>query len=477
MLVVGLLGFKATRNLSDYILGGRRLGSVVTALSTGASDMSGWLLMALPGAVFVAGISSGWIAVGLILGAWLNWHFVATRLRFFTEKSGALTLPDYLSQRFQDKSHLLRIAASFTILIFFTVYCAAGVVSGARLFESLFNMPYETALWIGALATLSYVFLGGFLAISWTDTIQASLIFTALIIAPFTIIFVNHGLSASLQAVNMINPHFSNPLRGMNAIGILSLLAWGLGYFGQPHILVRFMAAKSVKTIPNAKRINLIWMTLCLTGAVCVGFFGAAYFILHPDQASVVKANPEKIFIEIAKMLFNPWITGILLAAILAAIMSNLSCQLLVSSSALTEDIYKTFLRKKASQKELVLFGRLMVLVIAGIAIGIASNPSSQILGIVSYAWAGFGASFGPVILLSLTWPQMTRNGALAGIIIGAATVIIWKHFAWFNLYEIIPGFLFASAGIIVISKFKRSPVVEHWFDTSRKEMMIEQLS
>lgn len=471
MLFLGWLGFRATQNLSDFILGGRRLGSFVTALSAGASDMSGWLLMGLPGAVFVAGLAGAWIAVGLIIGAWLNWHWVAKRLRFFTEKSGALTLPDYLTERFQDRSHLLRITACLAILIFFTIYCSAGIVSGARLFESVFNIPYQTALWAGAAATITYVFLGGFLAISWTDTIQALLIFTALIIAPLTIIYANHGLSSSLHTLNATHPHFANPFMHLNAIGILSLLAWGLGYFGQPHILVRFMAAKSVKAIPKAKRINLLWMTCCLAGAVSVGFFGAAFFAMHPEHTL---ANPEKVFIETAKALFNPWLTGILLAAILAAIMSNLSCQLLVSSSALTEDLYKTFFRKNASQKELVLFGRLMILLIAAIAIWIASNPHSQILGIVSYAWAGFGAAFGPVILLSLTWPQMTRNGALAGILIGTLTVIIWKQFAWFHLYEIIPGFFFALLGIMVVSKLSVVPeTVTSLFNRIDKELQI----
>ncbi len=461
ILLISWSGFRATNNLSDYILGGRRLNSFVTALSAGASDMSGWLLMGLPGLVFLTGISGIWIAIGLIIGAWLNWHFVAARLRLYTEKSGnAQTLPDYLSNRFEDKSHLLRIVATLAILIFFTLYCSSGVVAGARLFESMFGLSYTVALWVGALITIFYVFIGGFLAISWIDTIQASLIITALIVTPLAIIHANGGLAPSIHAIELIHPSNTSFLSHLNAIGVISLLAWGLGYFGQPHILVRFMAAKSVKTIPAARRISMTWMILCLGGAVAVGFFGSAYFALHASQAMVVNMNPESVFIEVVKQLFNPWIAGFLMAAILAVIMSALSCQLLVCSSALTEDLYKTFLRKKASQLELVWCGRFAVLFVAGIAIAIASNPENQILKMVSYAWAGFGAAFGPVVLLSLIWPRMTRGGALAGIITGTVTVLVWKHFAWFQLYEILPGFIIASLSIVVVSKLSQMPAL-----------------
>ena len=455
MLFVGYLGYRNTKNLDDYILGGRRLGSFVTALSTGASDMSGWLLLGLPGAIYLSGLSEAWIAVGLIIGAYLNWRFVAARLRLYTERAGnALTLPDFLSNRFEDKANLLRILTTLVILVFFTVYCASGVVAGARLFENMFGLPYQTALWVGAACTISYVFIGGFLAVSWTDTIQASLMITALIVAPVVAYFaVIGGLAPAQTFTDLVEPARMDVMKGASFVGIVSLLAWGLGYFGQPHILVRFMAAESVATIPVARRISMTWMILCLAGAVAVGFVGIPYFLTHPDGALAVNANAETVFIELAKQLFNPWVAGVLLAAILAAVMSTLSCQLLVCSSALTEDIYRTFLRKNASQTELVWVGRAMVLAIALVAVAIGSNPESRVLGMVSYAWAGFGAAFGPVIILSLFWPAMTRNGALAGILVGAVTVVVWKQGGWLGLYEIIPGFIFAALSTFVVSR------------------------
>ncbi|ALB54488.1 sodium/proline symporter PutP [Cronobacter universalis] len=459
MILIGFIAWRSTKNFDDYILGGRSLGSVVTALSAGASDMSGWLLMGLPGAVFLSGISESWIAIGLTLGAWINWKLVAGRLRVHTEhNNNALTLPDYFTGRFEDKSRLLRIISALVILLFFTIYCASGIVAGARLFESTFGMSYETALWAGAAATILYTFIGGFLAVSWTDTVQASLMIFALILTPVIVIFAVGGLDDSLAVIKQKSIENIDMLKGLNLVAIISLMGWGLGYFGQPHILARFMAADSHHTIVNARRISMTWMILCLAGAVAVGFFGIAYFTNHPDQAAAVNQNGERVFIELAQILFNPWIAGILLSAILAAVMSTLSCQLLVCSSAITEDLYKAFLRKGASQKELVWVGRMMVLVVALVAIALAANPENRVLGLVSYAWAGFGAAFGPVVLLSVMWSRMTRNGALAGMIIGAVTVIVWKQFAWFNLYEIIPGFIFASLGIVVVSLMGKAP-------------------
>ncbi|EKM5065511.1 sodium/proline symporter PutP [Cronobacter turicensis] len=459
MILIGFIAWRSTKNFDDYILGGRSLGSVVTALSAGASDMSGWLLMGLPGAVFLSGISESWIAIGLTLGAWINWKLVAGRLRVHTEhNNNALTLPDYFTGRFEDNSRLLRIISALVILLFFTIYCASGIVAGARLFESTFGMSYETALWAGAAATILYTFIGGFLAVSWTDTVQASLMIFALILTPVIVIFAVGGLDDSLAVIKQKSIENIDMLKGLNLVAIISLMGWGLGYFGQPHILARFMAADSHHTIVKARRISMIWMILCLAGAVAVGFFGIAYFTEHPDQAAAVNQNGERVFIELAQILFNPWIAGILLSAILAAVMSTLSCQLLVCSSAITEDLYKAFLRKGASQKELVWVGRMMVLVVALVAIALAANPENRVLGLVSYAWAGFGAAFGPVVLLSVMWSRMTRNGALAGMIIGAVTVIVWKQFAWFNLYEIIPGFIFASLGIVVVSLMGKAP-------------------
>ncbi|TBU91914.1 sodium/proline symporter PutP [Phytopseudomonas dryadis] len=473
MVLIGFVAYRATKNFSDYILGGRSLGSFVTALSAGASDMSGWLLMGLPGAIFVAGISESWIAIGLILGAWLNWLFVAGRLRVHTEHNhNALTLPDFFTHRFEDNSKLLRVFSALVILVFFTIYCASGVVAGARLFESTFGMSYDTALWVGAAATILYVFVGGFLAVSWTDTVQATLMIFALLITPVFVILALGDFDAAMATIEQANPANFDMFRGLSFVAIVSLLAWGLGYFGQPHILVRFMAADSVKSIPAARRIGMAWMILCLGGAVAVGFFGIAYFANNPALAGPVSENGERVFIELTKILFNPWIAGLILSAILAAVMSTLSCQLLVSSSALTEDFYKAFLRKGASQTELVWVGRGMVLLIAVVAILIASNPESKVLGLVSYAWAGFGAAFGPVVILSLVWKGMTRNGALAGMVVGAFTVVLWKNFVGLGLYEIIPGFIFATLAIVIFSKIGRpaSPAMVQRFDAAEKE-------
>lgn len=460
MVLIGLFAYLRTNNLSDYILGGRSLGSFVTALSAGASDMSGWLLMGLPGAVYMSGLSEGWIAIGLIVGAYLNWLFVAGRLRVQTEHNGnALTLPDYFSNRFEDHSRVLRIFSALVILVFFTIYCASGVVAGARLFESTFGMSYETALWAGAAATIAYTFIGGFLAVSWTDTVQATLMIFALILAPVMVLVATGGMDSTFAAIELKDATSFDMLKGATFVGVISLMAWGLGYFGQPHILARFMAADSVKSIPAARRISMTWMILCLGGAVAVGFFGIAYFTVHPELGGAVAENPERVFIELAKLLFNPWIAGVLLSAILAAVMSTLSCQLLVCSSALTEDFYKAFLRKGASQTELVWVGRAMVLLVALVAIGLAANPDNRVLGLVSYAWAGFGAAFGPVVILSVLWKGMTRNGALAGMLLGAVTVILWKNFfAWTGLYEIIPGFILATLGILLFSRIGAGP-------------------
>jgi sodium/proline symporter len=270
----------------------------------------------------------------------------------------------------------------------------------------------------------------------------------------------------------MANPANVDFFKGTTIIGIISLMAWGLGYFGQPHILARFMAAESIRAIPAARRIGMAWMVLCLFGAMAVGFFGIGYFATHTEHADLVKANPERVFIILAQLLFNPWIAGVLLSAILAAIMSTLSCQLLVCSSALTEDFYKGFLRKDAGQKELVWVGRATVLLVSLLAIALAANPDSRVLGLVSYAWAGFGAAFGPVVLFSLGWRQMTRNGALAGMLVGAATELIWKQGAWFGLYEMIPGVVFSSLAIILVSRLgSPSPAIQQKFDAVQDEL------
>ena len=479
MVGIGLYAYKATNNFDDYILGGRSLGSVVTALSAGASDMSGWLLMGLPGAIYLSGLSEVWIAVGLVIGAWLNWLLVAGRLRVHTEvQHNALTLPDYFTSRFGDKKKILRIISAFVILIFFAIYCASGMVAGARLFESLFGWDYTTALWIGAIATISYVCIGGFLAISWTDTFQAGLMIFALLLAPvMTYLAIGENAQQVTQIVESVRPLANNLFSDLSTVAILSSMAWGLGYFGQPHILVRFMAADSLKSIPAARRIGMTWMILCLIGAVSVGYLGIAYFQTFPELSSVVNNNHETVFIEITKILFNPWVAGVILAAILAAVMSTLSCQLLVCSTTLTADLYKAFIRKTASQNELVWVGRLMVLIVAILAIFLAMNPNSKVLGLVAYAWAGFGAAFGPVIILSLFWKRMTLNGALAGMIVGTVTVILWKNIMGHTgVYEIIPGFIFAWIRILIFSLLDKKPTQEvaERFDQAQSKYQIE---
>ncbi|RMH88356.1 sodium/proline symporter PutP [Lysobacter pythonis] len=474
MVVIGFIAWWRTRNFDDYILGGRSLGGYVTAMAAGASDMSGWLLMGLPGAIFLTGLSEAWIAVGLVIGAWLNWRFVAGPLRVYTEKSNdALTLPDYFTTRFDGGGKLLRVVSALVILVFFALYAASGIVAGARLFESVFGIPYAQALWLGAAATIAYTLVGGFLAVSWTDTVQATLMIFALILTPVIVMVAVGGPEASIALVGQNDPRKLSWMGAGGLVAVVSALAWGLGYFGQPHILARFMAAESLKTIPQARRIGMTWMVLCLAGAVLVGFFGISWFEAHPERAAGVNANPERVFIALAELLFNPWVAGVLLSAILAAVMSTLSAQLLVCASALTEDFYHGFVRPGAGQRELVWFGRAMVALVALIAIFIARDPDSRVLGLVSYAWAGFGAAFGPVVLLSLFWRRMNGWGALAGIVAGAATVILWKQYAGSALYEILPGFAAGALSVIVVSLLTPPPSreVEAAHDEVRAEL------
>ena len=458
MVVIGFVAWRRTRTFDDYILGGRSLGPYVTALAAGASDMSGWLMMGLPGALYLTGASEGWIAVGLIIGAWFNWRFVAGPLRVYTERANnALTLPDYFTHRFEDRSKLLRILSALVILVFFAIYCASGIVAGARLFESMFGLPYGQAMLWGALVTIVYTFIGGFLAVSWTDTVQASLMIFALLLVPSFAIAGVGGPAASLALIEQVDPARLAWIGAGGLVAVVSALAWGLGYFGQPHVLARFMAADDLATIPRARRIAMTWMVACLAGAVATGLAGIAWFAQHPELAGPVDANPERVFIALAEHLFNPWIAGFVLSAILAAIMSTLSAQLLVCSSALTEDFYRGFVRPKAGHRELVWFGRAMVLAVALLAIWIARDPDSRVLGLVSYAWAGFGAAFGPVVLLSVFWQRMTRNGALAGMLAGAATVLLWKQ-TGSALYEMVPGFLAGTVAVVVFSLLDKLP-------------------
>jgi len=474
MLGIGFWAWHRTRSFDDFILGGRSLNPWVTALAAGASDMSGWLLMGLPGALFLSGLAESWIAIGLLIGAYLNWTLVAGPLRVYTERAqNALTLPDYFTHRFEDRSRLLRVISAVVILVFFAIYSASGIVAGARLFEITFNIPYANALWAGAAVTIAYTLIGGFLAVSWTDTVQATLMILALIVTPIVLMSTAGGPNAAIDTISAFDPTRVDFFHGTTFVGIVSLLAWGLGYFGQPHILARFMAAESLAAIKPARRIGMVWMALCLLGAMAVGFFSIAWFAANPNAAAPVIANPERVFIVISQQLFNPWVAGVLLSAILAAVMSTLSCQLLVCASAITEDFYKPFMRPQATQRELIWVGRTALLAVSFVALGLAWDPSNRVLDLVAYAWAGFGAAFGPVVLLSLGWRRMTRNGALAGMLTGAITVLVWKQFAWFGLYEMVPGFAFASVAIYVVSRLGAEPPapVLALFDRVRAEL------
>ncbi|MEO1963815.1 sodium/proline symporter PutP [Hyphomonas sp.] len=480
MLAIGLYAYrKSTSDVSEYMLGGRQLHPAVGALSAGASDMSGWMLMGLPGAVFVSGYSAAWIAVGLVIGAYLNYLFVAPRLRVYTELADdAITIPDFFEKRFHDKSRMLRVLSSVVIVIFFTLYTSAGVVAGGKLFEASFGLDYQLGLFLTAGVVVAYTLFGGFLAVSLTDFVQGCIMFVALILVPIVsfIVLKNEGDWASAAA--SVEPgYFGMWPKGMTIMGVISLLAWGLGYFGQPHIIVRFMAIRSLKDIATARYIGMSWMIVTVIGAVLTGIAGYAYTYAHGTPVE----DPETIFIILSQILFHPLVAGFLLAAILAAIMSTISSQLLVSSSSLTEDFYKTFLRKEASQTELVAVGRISVLVVSLIAIGLAFDRSSNILSLVGNAWAGFGAAFGPIILLSLYWRGLTRNGALAGMIVGAVTVLFWLYAPIeINgkslsdiLYEIVPGFVFSGIAAIVVSVVGRDvlPHVAHRFGEMEKAM------
>jgi len=449
MLAIGFYFYRKTRNISDYVLGGRGLNPVVAALSAGASDMSGWLLLGLPGLLYLTGISGIWIAIGLTIGAWLNWEFVARRLRVFSAFfDDAITIPGYLANRFGDSR--LRLVSSIIILIFYTLYASSGLVGGAKLFEATFDMSYQTALITGSIIIVSYTFLGGYNAVSWTDFFQGILMMLALIVVPVTIILDLGGISSTLSVIREIDTDFLTLAHSGGIIAIASLMAWGLGYFGQPHILVRFMSINKPSQVKNAKRVGMTWMMLSMAGSVAVGFFGIAFVAAK----GIPLEDPEKVFITLSQLLFNPWIAGFVLAAILAAIMSTIDSQLLVSSSCLTRDIYEKSIKKNAGDRELVWAGRITVIAIAVVAWLISADPDSNVLSLVSYAWAGFGAAFGPAIILSLYHKKSSGAGTMAGLITGAATVIIWKNLTGgiFELYELLPAFIMAMLANLLFS-------------------------
>ena len=459
MMAIGVYYYRRTKNMSDYFLGNRKLGAWVTSLSAEASDMSGWMLMGVPGFAYLAGLNAGWIAIGIAIGTWANWQFVAARLRRYTELAGnSLTLPEFLQNRYHDTSNLLRIVPAIFILIFFILYTSSGFVAAGKLFETVFGMPFQYAIFLGAGSVVFYTLIGGFLAVSRTDFIQGVMMFFAILIVPTCAAMSLGGFGDTVSAISAYKESMLQPLTKpdgstMGVIELISLLAWGIGYFGQPHILVRFMAIKSTNELPQATRIAMTWVTLSLAAAVAIGMVGTVY-LTTPLEGT----NAETVFLVMTNQLFPPIIAGLMLSAVLAAIMSTASSQLLVAASAFAQDFYKTLIRKDANQTELVWISRASVLIIASIAVFLGFNPDSFILDMVAYAWAGFGAAFGPALLMSLFWKRTTRRGVIAGIIVGGVTVLAWKQFELFGLYEIVPGFVFALIAIYIVSKLDAEP-------------------
>ncbi len=466
LLIIGYNSYKKTSNISDYMLGGRGLGPMVTALSAGASDMSGWMLMGLPGAVYLTGISSLWIGIGLTIGAYLNYLLLAPRFRVYTEVANdSLTIPDYLENRFKDKSNILRLVSGIVILVFFILYVSSGIVAGGKLFLDTFGLTYTMGVIVTLSVVVLYTYFGGFLAVSLTDFFQGTLMFICLIMVP-VVAFINIGVDPGTftNKIKDIDPALFDMFRGTSIASVINLLAWGLGYFGQPHIIVRFMAIKSPKELKSARRIGIGWMAIGLLGAVASGLVGLVYFTEHKTPLS----DPETVFLRLGDILFHPFITGIILAAVLAAIMSTISSQLLVCSSSITKDFYLTFLKKDVSEHKQMIIGRLSVLVVAALATILAYLPNKTILNIVGQAWAGFGSSFGPALLLSLHWKKMTKWGALSGMIVGGVTVIIWITSGLSGyLYEMIPGFLLSLISIVIVSllTYKPNEIIDKEFD------------
>ena len=508
MLGIGFFFSKRQEDLGDYYLGGRRMNKWVVALSAQASDMSGWLLMGLPGAIYVGGFSEAWIGIGLLIGTYLNWKIVAHRLRVYSHAcKDSITIPDFINNRFRDPTGISRIVAALIILVFFTFYTASGFVSCAKLFTSTFGIPdtvsflgltmtgYSLCLWIGGIVVVSYTLLGGYMAVCWTDFIQGSLMFVAIVLVPAIVVCNAGGFAATVDGLNAINPYlqslFTNASTAKAAgfIGLASCMAWGLGYFGMPHILVRFMSINNPAEVKGSRRIAMSWVTISLGAATVIGLVFHLYLKQRGLTLADVGNDPEKTFMVMINGIFSGGclariFAGILLSAIMAAIMSTADSQLLVSASSFSNDLYKVVLRKKASNKELLVVSRLAVGAVAIVALVMAMNTQSEffkvVMKMVSFAWAGFGAAFGPLILLALFWRRTNLAGAVAGMVVGAVTCFVWKFVLSdyagtheiFGLYELAPGFLFALATTVVVSLVTKSPSAEMLaeFDAVKKE-------
>lgn len=481
MLLIGYLAYRRTDSHEDYMLGGRNLPPWVAALSAGASDMSGWLIMGLPGAIYAFGLIEGWIAVGLTLGAYFNWLIVAPRLRAYTQVAqNSITIPSFFENRLRDKTRLLRVVSSIIILIFFTLYVSSGMVAGGVFFQSSFNGDYLWGMIIVTVVTLAYTLFGGFLGASLTDVVQGLMMVVALIIVPVAAIVSVGGVGEAVSLVRELGPnHFDvfggTGLTSVTVIGVLSGLAWGLGYFGQPHIIVRFMALRSPQEAKSARRIGVSWQIVSLTGAVLSGLVGIAYI----SREGIDLADPETVVLLMSQALLHPLVAGLVLAAVLAAIMSTFSSQLIVCSSALVEDLYKVLKKTPPAEKTLVLLGRLCVLGVALVAALLAVNPNDSILGLVSFAWAGFGASFGPIVILSLYWRKLTNWGALAAMVVGAVTVFVWSNLegGLFDLYELLPGFILATLTAVVVSlaTYRRDEQIETEFTETESLLVVQK--
>ena len=491
MIIIGAMCMKQNNNTEDYFLGGRNLGGFVAALSAQASDMSGWLLMGLPGSIYLMGTGQAWIGIGLFIGTAINWIFISGKLRKYTIRANnSLTLPEFFQNRYKDDKNLLLGASSIVVVIFFLVYTASALASGGKLFNSIFGIDYHTALVIGALVILVYTFMGGFLAVCTTDFIQGTLMLVALLIIPI-IAYCMMGasnMSSVLSGTGVDPVSFMNIMQEngapIKAVSIISSLGWGLGYFGMPHILVRFMAIKDEKELKKSKIVGISWVFLSLLFACIIGIVGRAY-LAPVILGSEGTASSESVFIEMIKKMFIedfriPFIAGIFLCAILAAIMSTADSQLLVTASAVAEDLYKGIFKKDADELSVLKLSRVTVVIVAMLAIAIAWNPDSSVMALVSDAWAGFGAAFGPLVLMSLFWKRTNLSGAFAGIVSGAAVVILWDYIPLMagstlgsvtGLYSLVPGFIISLVLIVVVSLMTPAPgkdIVEAFEDVAR---------
>lgn len=469
LLYLGYTAYKKTSTHEDFMVGGRGLPPWIAALSAGASDMSGWLIMGLPGAIYATGLIEAWIGIGLTVGAYLNWRFVAPRLRAYSEvANNSFTMPSFFENRLKDNWHVIRITASIIILVFFTLYISSGMVAAGVFFEESFNGDYMVGMLLVVVITLIYTFFGGFLGASLTDVAQGIMMMVALGVVPIVGVIAVGGIGETAETVNAV-AHGNLSFLGTNdmaksavVLTIASGIAWGLGYFGQPHIVVRFMALRSPQEAKSARRIGMSWMVISLCGAVISGLVGIAYFYSRNE----VLPNPETVVLRMAQLLLHPFVAGLVLAAVLAAIMSTFSSQLVVCSSALIEDLYRVIARREVGTKTLVLLGRIAVVLVAVVAFLLAMNPDGSILKLVSFAWAGFGAAFGPITILSLYWRKLTKWGAVAGMVTGTATVFIWKMFDT-GLYELMPAFIIAmfSAWIVSLFTYKPNEEITEEFD------------